>query len=58
MGVNLSEPRELGDQLDKHHVIPQITLSTDMISLSHTHTHKRMRTHKHTHTSIFVRKQS
>lgn len=41
MDVNLSEPREVGDQLDKHHVIPQITLSTDMMSLSlflkHTH---------------------
>lgn len=35
-GVNLSVPRVVGDQPDKHHVIPQITLSARVIT--HTQT--------------------
>lgn len=38
MDVNLSEPGRWGDQLDKRHVIPQITLSTDMITHTNTRT--------------------
>lgn len=38
-GVNLSVPRVAGNQLDKHHVIPQITLSARVITHTHTHTH-------------------
>lgn len=53
MSVNLSEPGVVRDQLDKHHVIPQITLSTDMLTHIKTHnpSHRRILQH---HLCTFV----